>query len=397
MNIYTATKIASFAVAIPLLQACGGAADSSAAGSLAESECATQPHTIVISSPYTNAIENKGGGIYKFIATATVTDCEGNAVPDGTRVDLNVIDTIIAEGTINAADNDSISGTTLIDINPLKGNSTDATAFDTASVTRNDKQRFIKPGDHVLLFNADEADKIRTVVSVNGATSITVDRPYQNNYPNAVYDESALFKTTGYVIGASLNGAKVRGVDANGNEVENYSVTKEGKATFYMEYPADAQTILNGCYDDFLPPYYASRPDTPIDIRYEPLGSSHSIMIAHVNDNVTAVDASHFCFKAIAPPVLTALPNTDIVDGSSVTVRIVDSGDNIPLPFVLVDYVGGGTAGSTAAPVPPATELRTNASGEVTAIISVTGNSGDTGKGTFRYGGGSVEITTKVP
>jgi len=397
MNIYTVTKIATFAIAIPLLQACGGAADSSATGGLAEGECATQPHTIVISSPYTNAIQNKGGGIYKFIATATVTDCEGNAVPDGTRINLNVIDTIIAEGTINAADNDSISGTTLIDINPLKGNSTDATAFDTASVTRNDKQRFIKPGDHVLLFNADEADKIRTVVSVNGATSITVDRPYHNNYPNAVYDESAVFKTTGYVIGASLNGAKVRGVDANGNEVENYSVTKEGKATFYMEYPADALTILNGCYNDYLPPYYADRPSTPIDTRYEPLGSSHSIMIAHVNDNVTAVDASHFCFKFIAPPELTALPNSDIVDGSIVTVKVVDGGDKIPLPFVRVGYVGGGTAGSSASPVPPATELRTNAFGEVSAVISVSGNSGDSGTGTFIYGDGSVVISTKVP
>ena len=51
---------------------------------------------IQLTQPLQNAIEDIGGGSYSMKMTAQVTDAEGNAVPDGTQVNLFVIDSIKA-------------------------------------------------------------------------------------------------------------------------------------------------------------------------------------------------------------------------------------------------------------------------------------------------------------
>jgi len=117
-----------------ILQACGGAADSDNSGIASG---AIGPHTIVLSYPISDSIENLQGGFYRQIGKVTVTDSEGNGIP-GVTVNLKLIDSIIAQGTIQAPD--YISGSIIHDTNPVDGGG-NAVAFNTAEVYRNDAIR----------------------------------------------------------------------------------------------------------------------------------------------------------------------------------------------------------------------------------------------------------------
>ncbi len=306
------------------LQACGGAADQ--ASNIASG--AIGPHTIVLSYPVSNSIEDLKGGFYRRIGKVTVTDSEGNGIP-GVRVNLKLIDSIIAQGTILSADGDYISGGILHDTAPLDGGG-NATTFANAEVYRNGAVRKIQFGDHVLLFNADEADKRRYVSDlVPQNTDLYVLTPYINGYPNILYDSSNTNKTTTYVIGASLLGGSISGSTGISDSTTTDS---QGIGTFYITYPNSVEYVNTGCGN------------SNIDTRHSPTGSSRVLVAAWVNDDVAAI-STDFCFSPIAEGTIEP-DGLTVSTGSTVTFVVRDGGDKVPIPFNGV-YVNGSFAGTT--------------------------------------------------
>jgi len=246
-----------------------------------------------------------------------VTDADGHAVADGTIVYLSIIDSVIAQGTIDAGD--TIQGSLINDLNVLDGGGIPS-LFTGASVRRNDAIRYLQPADHIFLTFADEEDKDR-VVNINGAldNQISVSQPYSRNYPNADYPSGDV----GYLIGASLLGAEISGLDLNDNLVSGSAVTREGIARFYVTYPANNNSILTGCYAS-----------SDIDTRVTPVGSAQVYMVASVTDAVTTID-DRFCFTSIAGGTLTPAPR-EITSDQTIVVSYVDGGDGVYLPFVSI-------------------------------------------------------------
>ena len=317
-------------------------------------------HAINLTSPNTNAIEDLGGGIYKRIGKAAVTDRYGNAVPDGTVINLGIIDTVIA------ADNDGrLDGATTPDLNQLfdAGTGTHGLGtFTTDTVIRNGVHRFIEKNDRVLLLNANAEDKSRTVASVPSLPeSVPVQKGYasidQTSNSGLVVDTSGL----NYVIGAATLGGQIQGVryndDGTTTEVTGVAETKDGIATFYVTYPADKNHILigcgmsgNACDDVDGNGIYPQTSDGckaigravwgPYrDERYLPTSSAEVYVVASVSESTTdsavAIDQGQFCFSSIAGATLEAVPSALSYSGA-VTLTLRDGGDKVYLPFVPV-------------------------------------------------------------
>lgn len=355
-------------------------------------------HTIVLTYPQLNSIEDLGGGVYRRIGKAIVSDNEGNPVPDGTKVYLNLIDSVIAQGTITTADGDSITGAVLTDTNPTLGDGTTVTAFDTAYVERNEAYHFIEQGDHIFLtsldgtVNADPEDKNRIISSEDGSitnTTLTVTQDYENDYPNSTYATGV----TDYVIGVSALGGKVLGVEADGSLVNTgYSVTENGVATFYVTYPATIETIRTGC----------GNPSD--DTRALPAGSARVYLVASAGTEATTVD-DDFCFSSIASWSMAVFPTSSISGTTSLSVELEDGGDTVNLPFV---YVTSGveyttnTGGLTVTLDDPqglgAGRYRTDTGGWFYPTINVAGGaSDDEATVTFFAGDATAEVTIKIP
>lgn len=321
MKLIQICKYSSFVVASLLLQACGGAADS--AGGTTPSG-AIGPHTIALSYPISDSIENLGGGFYRRIGKVTVTDSEGNGIA-GVTVKFKLIDSILAYGSIINGTGDYISSTTLYDTDPLLGDGSNTT-FRQAWVYRNSRIRYIQNGDHVLLFNADEGDKRRSIGDTAISDfSLNVSDRYINAYPNSVYDSSDALRTTSYVIGASLLGGYITGE----NGVAFQTVTdSQGIGTFYVVYPSNYRVINTGC-------------DTYVinnDARHQPTGSSVVFVAAWVNDDVSAISGS-YCYSPIAGGSIVPTGDT-YAPNATVTFTVYDGGDGVRIPYTEVKMQG---------------------------------------------------------
>lgn len=307
------------------LQACGGAADSDSSG---QASGAIGPHTIVLSYPISDSIENLGGGFYRRVGKVTVTDSEGNGIA-GVTVNLKLIDSVIAQGTILTADTDFISGGVLHDTGPLDGGG-NPTAFNTATVSRNAAIRKIEFGDHLLLFNAEDGDKRRYINELTPlANDLYVSTAYLNVYPNTIYDSSTPEKTTQYVVGASLLGGSISG---SSGTTDSTTTDSNGIATFYVTYPNSISYINTGCGISGM------------DARHLPMGSSQVYVIAWVNDQVAAI-STDFCFSPIAEGSISP-DGLTVSAGSTGTYTVRDGGDSVRIPYTAV-YVNGAFAGFT--------------------------------------------------
>jgi len=275
------------------------------------------PHTIALTYPITNSIENLGGGTYRRIGTALVTDRYGNAVPDGTVIYYGLMDSVIAEGTVN------VSGSTL----------TGTSGLFSQTITRNEVQRGIEDNDRVLLRNALAQDKNRNVAT-QSASTITVQTAYSKSYSSQTA-----------IVGASLLGGQISGTTEQGDNntlVTGRSTVTHGLADIYVTYPANSNTILTGCGI------------SAIDERNLPLNSARVFTLAWSSDNsATTINEGMFCFAAIAGFGVEALP-TGLTFGptggsGSTRVFVEDGGDKIPLPYIYVssyvEYDSLGTWG----------------------------------------------------
>lgn len=346
--------------------------------------------SIVLSYPYTDSITNTGGGFYRRVGKAIVTDEDGNIVSDGTQVTFKIIDSIKAEGTIVTGDGDGITGSVLTDIVPFLSDGT-ATSFDAAYVYRNGGYRFIEPEDQVFLFHADKADKARSVASgALAATTLNVTGAYANTYPNTVYPTG----TTDYVVGASHIGAEVAGVDAAGVLTTGIGSTVDGIVNFAVTYPANPSTLNVGCIDP------------SIDARYSPAGSAYVILAASVTGSNVSVIDERFCFVPIAGGTLSTSVG-EISGSATIKVLYNDGGDLVPTPYESVTatvVVTGGVSVTFSGGAGPGANVYTTGtygSGSFLSGINVTGGaSGDTATITYTLdseAGVTAEVKVKVP
>lgn len=288
-------------------------------------------HSLVISPHYGDALVDNENGTYRVRASVSVRNKDGQPVADGLRVELRVIDSIIAKGSITATD--SITADVFADADPLLADNS-ATTFDTARITRYGVQggettRQIQDNDLLLLIDSDSRDKLRKVVGSSiQSTSFLVHGDYYVSYPNTNHSPS-------YVIGASMLGAAVVGEDEEGNLLEGYSLTRDnqGVAIFWLVYPTSA--IYTGCVAPSM------------DDRVSPVGSADVYVTASIGQ-LTAV-SDELCFAAQGPLSLSLAPSSIVLaagGSTQVSLALSDAG-NVPLPYTgLTTSITGDVASS---------------------------------------------------
>lgn len=407
------------------LTACGGGSDGFGGGTSTppaeetpppgSSETPPQPeappqisddHTINISIPEANAItqlEDEASGIYSYVGSLTVTDRNGDPVPAGTTVHLDIIDTIKARGFL-----DSISGNTLNDNNPSLVNG--ALGFNEAYIMRNGMAHFIGANDLVLLTNnADYLDQNRfiadpaVIADAVLANSIQVTTAYSQVYPTGPYTAGS----TSYVIGSSEMGIKIHGIDPSDATITYPALTitdTNGVGRFRIEYPAKASTIHLGCGITAIDERFLQADEVTPDRA----GDVYMVARLEANDAVTAVVSEGVCYHSIAPWTLTAIPQAVIAgNGTFNRTIIAEDAGLINLPYISIGAMAAVTTRTVTDPGPPeilspititATGCTTsfNGSGECVAQIVVSGGvSGDAGEVTF-YNGTTTTETIQI-
>ena len=340
------------------------------------------PHTIALSTPNLNSIENLGGGVYRRRGTLFVTDQFGNAVPDNTTINLGILDSIIVEGNMGQLGDDATNPTDLSILTDLSPTLTDgsATLFDTASITRNNITRFVEENDRVLLTGIAAATNKSRFVG-NTATISNTTLGVQTNY-------SGTGSSLDYVVGASLLGAEISGINEATNTLTTGSVaTTDGLAPVRVTYPANNGTIGVGCANIVA-----------ADTRYSPMESADVYMVASsTSDNATLVDHGTLCFAPIAGFTLEARP-ASISGSATVELILRDGGDQILLPFWPVTHTVVITNNDGNPLAISATEGLTDENGEFISTITISGaDSDDTAVITFYAGDASVDVALTVP
>lgn len=333
-----------------------------------------KPHSIVLSAPKLNAIQDLGGGVYCRTGTALVTDRWGNTVPDGTSVSLGIMDTVIAEGTDGAV--------TLNSKNLLS-----ATNFTTASIIRNNSTRKIELSDRIILQDATSNDKQRFVSDING-TTISAQSNYQNTASNQHF-----------FVGAATLGASIGGGESCTKLTAGTMTTIDGKSTIWVRYPAHNDntgtskgTILLGCYGYSIADTYAG------DSRYSSANSAQVIVVASSQDSsATTISKGKFCFSAMSPLTIKSTDSSFSFSASgakSFNISVRDKGE-ILLPYYTVYCSAAITKGDAQISI-PTQSVNTDIDG--TAQFSFTviqGTTESTGSITCKSGD-SADLTMSV-
>jgi len=325
-------------------------------------------HSIVLSYPRENAIEDMGNGIYRRIGGLLATDRYGNPVADGTVVNLGVIDSVLLSNRapqINYGFSSTVidgNASTTADSALLTDLSN--ALFKSAVITRNNTSRFIEAQDRVLILNAQAADKSRFVAALpDEDIRLTTNKAYVNTASQLEY-----------LVGASLLGAQIAGVDPAKEElVSGQAVTSDGAATFYLTYPANQNTIRAGCVD----------PD--VETRFLPQGSAQVWVVAEASGSSATTIDNQECFNSISPTTITESTGQTAISGSTVLQLEVEDASSIRLPFLnistSVSYGSTNTGGLlvTVGNCNSGTNRRTDTNGFCRLPITVSGgNSTDT-------------------
>ncbi len=335
-------------------------ADIVATGSVPQISIASgPPASIQLTYPILDNVSDLGGGVYREIGSAVVTDRYGNNVADGTVVNLAMMDSVILQDNMgttkasastltrpNLATDPSLMTETCSTAPPPEGGAASG-CVDTGKVdflntiTRNGSARGIQQNDLVLIKNAVQTDQKNTAAAApTSGTSLTTTNSYT----------SALKSDAEFWIGSALIGGEIGSLNSAGTTlVPGTTSTTAGVAPFVVEYPANVGTILNGCYE-----YGSDGSYSTVDVRDQEPQSRQVLVVATsgqnsigsgaTSQNATAVDIGNFCFKAITPLTLTAAQSTfqlsesqSVVDDT--TLRDAaggpgsSGGDDIPLPF----------------------------------------------------------------
>ncbi len=176
------------------------------------------------------------------------------------------------------------------------------------------------------------------------------------------------------MIGASLLGAEISGVDSGGALTSGAAATVNGIANFVITYPNNPGAIMTGCGIG------------AIDTRTNPQGAARVYVVAQVTSQPeVAVISDDFCFSRIADGTLTPSP-TDISAPGGFTVYFVDGGDAMAVPFVTISASVDSSGGANV--ILNASSYVTDESGYIYPVItSATGASGDKAKIIFTVAG----------
>jgi hypothetical protein len=336
------------------------------------------PHTLVMSYSYLNSIINLNNGFYKRKGGIIVTDQYGNAVPDGSVINLGAIDSVISSNTNPAfgtsiADKDGSTTANADALTDAGGNGT----FSSASITRNATSRSVQINDRILLLNAQANDKSRFVTSILGDSSLKTQKAYNNTGSNLEY-----------LIGSSLSGISISGTNPQNSDSEQtgLATTKDGLATIYVTYPANQETINMGCFGN----YPNNMSSHLIDTRFSPAGSAQTWVIAEASENgATSLD-DRFCFAGINPWSWVAYSNLSFAKSSNpftagVNLELRDGGAGIPIPLQAVNAtvsyttnLGGlsisvANCNSSAPNTNTSDDGRTDTSGRCVTTFTATG------------------------
>lgn len=345
------------------------------------------PHSITLSWPIIGGVTDMGSGIYRRNGSIFVTDQYGNAVPDGTVINVGVLDSVIASNNpatgfkvnvTTANGNASVSQNSAV----VTDNTNTGLNFSTVSITRNDTTRQVQSNDRLLLLNAASEDKSRFVSSWS-ANTVTAQKNYKNSLNNLTY-----------IIGTSALGAQIFGHDEIQDKVvKGQAVTKDGTARVYLQYPADNEHILTGCYDD---------PTTDTRATAAPAGSAQVWVVAESSETGATTVDNRACFSAMPDWNLTNDSGvTSISTSSTIAVSVTDK-NHIPLPFVSlgvsVSYeVNAGGLSVTVGNCLGRSDKRTSKGGSCSLPITVAnGASGDTATVSIGTGGNATPITISV-
>ncbi|MBF0127670.1 MAG: hypothetical protein HQM02_10725 [Magnetococcales bacterium] len=303
-------------------------------------------HSITLSEALKDGVVNLKdygrGGVYCRLGSALVTDRYGNAVPDGTAISLNLLDTVLSTGTTGSI----ASGATLSD---TVGVFTTGVTQPSTGLTRS-----IQAGDQVLIEKLVSAGNRRRFVTVapTSASAVSV---------NTAYTESVTGLT--YYVGASLHGGAIHGYSGTQGcdptqLITGVATTVGGVAPIRVTYPASADVIQLGCLT-----YSGDVYPTTDNTRF-PNKSGQLFVVAAVNDandvsasGSTVVTKGKFCYSAVTPATMTAFPTSfGVGNGQTFNILITDSG-SVPIPNVSI--------GCTAV-------VTNNASGTLTIGIATT-------------------------
>ncbi|UQB42304.1 hypothetical protein JX580_11735 [Thiomicrospira microaerophila] len=272
--------------------------------------------SITFSYPY-DSITNLGNGFYQRLIGVSVNDKWGNSVPDGTVVNLTVLDSVVMSNimpVVNAElrTNDPATAAE-IEQNESRLTIGTATVAENATIRRNNTDRFIESGDRVLLWNALATDKLRFVSSL-AVNDISVSKNYLSNQDDL-----------DFIIGASLLGASIAGEDGLGNRLTGQLRVQNGMGQAYLTYPANSNSLNLGCGGV-----------SAIDLRYQPLGSAQVWISAESNQGKATTINNQACFAALSPlEIINFNEISSISSTSAISLSVRDAG-NVNLPYTRI-------------------------------------------------------------
>ena len=362
-----------------------------------------EPHLITLTDAGDNGLVDLGeaglDGVYCRSGSALVTDRHGNAVPDGTRLSLGLVDSVIHEGIGAIAKNSA-------DLTLTNAATGFAADFASAAIVRNGGvSRAIQVQDRILIPRlAAPGDRSRFVGSIGGSVLGTGIEFLRGASDPAT--QSGLR----YHVGAALSGGAVHGHTGGkgcdpASLTTGSTVTNGGIAPLRVTYPANRNTILNGCYG-----YDAATGDySGLDSRHANPRSAQVLLLAAANGSqATTVEKGTFCFAGKAPYRLSAAPSA-LSAGATLTVTLEDAGQ-VRLPFLPVSCSftesvdsSGALAVAVAAAATSAVNPvagSTNSDGEAFFDVTVAGGGGgtpDKGQITCRAAGAVATVAVTVP
>lgn len=327
-------------VAMGLLSGCGGdtlTTDNTDTPTFSSGVKTGPVHSITISYPRSNAIDDLGNGVYRRKVSVLVRDQQGIPLPIGTRIQVQIIDSILAQGTLDTGD--SIDNRTVTLVNAMRANGEPIADLTTVTINRPGVQggqaRGIESGDLILLLDsAHNTDTLRVLSSrPQLANTIETSTGYTRDYPE--------YGPARYVIGASMLSAGVVGEipdsfetadDSSFSPGELVVADNDGVATGWIVYAANVDNITAGCFPE-------------ADDRALPKGSGQ-VWLAATSGNITALE--QLCFSPIAG--FTVSPQRSeltSVAGEAVSTRIcvTDGGDEVGVAIAPIEV--GRPAGNT--------------------------------------------------
>lgn len=347
----TRSSLVVLAGATLLLAGCGGSGDFSAPGTGAPGGGTQSSVASINFTQPRAAVVDLANGDYRLSGKLDVTDRDGRAVPDGTNVDLILLDTVILQDNtgavvVGALDVLTRSGPSLITTRCNSQFAVEAsgcvetTSSFTSTVVRSNSIRGILPGDFVVMRNTDPQDRFRRVLSVNDGTSLRLDRPLARAYSGIEL-----------WVGTAASGFSVAGFNPTTSALTiGRATTIQGEAEFRTTYPANIRTLNYGCFG-----YLQSGAAFNIDQR-DAVPQSRQVLIAATAPNgITAVNVRDSCAKSIAPSKVeadvTTLTLTNAGDSEDVNLTITDGGQGIALAYA--DFRCVRTEGPSSLTVTP--------------------------------------------